>query len=117
MHEIVLALRNSLRGLVFAVRSERAVRQELVLLLLALPLAAVVTEKLWLRVGLVCTILLVLTAELLNTALEKLADHVTPEPHPRIGIVKDLGSAAVFCALILAALVWGAAVAERLGLL
>ena len=34
------------------------------------------------------------TAEALNTAIEELCDHVTPEEHPRIGKVKDLGSGA-----------------------
>ena len=36
----------------------------------------------------------VLAIEALNTAIEELCDHVTPEEHPNIGKVKDLGSAA-----------------------
>ena len=59
-------------------------------------------------------LILVLAIELLNTAIEKLCDHTTPEHHPVIGAVKDLGSAAVFCSLILAFLVWGAAIASAL---
>ncbi len=58
-----------------------------------------------------------MAVELLNTAIEKLADHVTPERNPKIGVLKDYGSAAVFCALSLAALVWIAALAIRLGLI
>jgi diacylglycerol kinase (ATP) len=58
----------------------------------------------------------VLAVELLNTAVEKLADHVTPEWNRDIGIVKDIGSAAVFCVLLLAGLVWSAALAVRTGL-
>jgi diacylglycerol kinase (ATP) len=57
-----------------------------------------------------------MAVELLNTGLEKLADHVTPEWHPRIGMVKDCGSAAVFCTLCLAALVWIAGLTVRFGL-
>ena len=53
--------------------------------------------------------------ELLNTSIEKLCDHVTPQIHPTIKIVKDMGSAAVLCALLIAGLVWLAALAERLG--
>jgi len=52
-----------------------------------------------------------------NTAVEKLADHVTPEEHDEIRRIKDFGSAAVFCALCLAGLVWLAALAVRLGLI
>ncbi|OGG52727.1 hypothetical protein A2851_03955 [Candidatus Kaiserbacteria bacterium RIFCSPHIGHO2_01_FULL_53_29] len=36
----------------------------------------------------------VLAIEALNTAIEELCDHVTPSEHPKIGKVKDLGSAA-----------------------
>jgi diacylglycerol kinase (ATP) len=60
---------------------------------------------------------IVMAVELLNTALEKLADHVTPEWHAQIGMIKDCGSAAVFCTLCLAALVWIAALAERFDLM
>ena len=38
---------------------------------------------------------LVIAAELINTALENLADHLHPEQHPRIKIVKDCAAAAV----------------------
>lgn len=110
------AFANSLAGLSHALRTERAVRQEAFALALAVPLAFVIGAGLWQRVALVGVVLLVLAAELLNTSIEKLADHVTPEIHPQIKIVKDLGSAAVLCALALAGLVWLAAVAERLGL-
>jgi diacylglycerol kinase (ATP) len=96
-------------------RTERAVRQEAVALAVALPLSLIVGDGLWQRVALVGVVLLVLAVELLNTAIEKLADHVTSELHPQIAIVKDLGSAAVFCALALAGLVWLAALAERFG--
>ena len=112
---LAAAFRNSWAGLTHALRTERAVRQEAVALLAALPLAFLVADGLWRRVALVGVVLLVLAVELLNTALEKLADHVTPELHPQIGIVKDLGSAAVFCALALAGLIWLAALAERFG--
>ena len=54
--------------------------------------------------------------ELLNTAIEKLADRVSREIEPQIGHVKDLGSAAVGLMLILAGLAWLLALAERLGL-
>jgi diacylglycerol kinase (ATP) len=112
---LAAAFRNSCAGLSHALRTERAVRQEAVALLVALPLAFIVADGLWRRVALISVVLLVLMAELLNTAIEKLADHVTPERHPQIGIVKDLASAGVLCALALAGLVWLAALAERFG--
>jgi len=48
----------------------------------------------------------VLAVEALNTALEELCDHVTPEEHPNIGRVKDLGSGATLL-MLLAALAIG----------
>ena len=42
----------------------------------------------------VLTVGAVLATEALNTAVEELCDHVTPDEHPRIGKVKDLGSGA-----------------------
>ena len=41
------------------------------------------------------TVVVVLAAELMNTAIECLADHLHPELHPRIKVVKDCAAAAV----------------------
>ena len=68
----------------------------------------------WKRLALVGTILIILAVEFLNTAIEALANHVRPEIHPEIKVVKDLGSAAVFMTLVLAAVVWLLALFERL---
>ncbi len=115
MGAIVAAFWNTYAGLTHAVRTERAVRQEAFILLLALPLAALVGAGAWQRVALVASVLLVMGVELLNTCVEKLCDHVTPERHPQIKIVKDMGSAAVFCAILIAGLIWLTALTERLG--
>jgi len=99
----------------FAIRSEQAVREELVALVLSLPLAWLVGVTLMRRVELVCAVVLVLVVELLNTAIEKLADRLTTNHDPQIGRVKDLGSAAVGVALLMAGLFWLFALAERIG--
>ena len=48
---------------------------------------------------------LVWVAEILNTCIERLADHVTQERHPGIGIIKDLAAGAVLTAAITAVIV------------
>jgi diacylglycerol kinase (ATP) len=106
---------NSWNGLRFAARSEAALRQEIVALVIAIPLAFLVGTDTWRRVTLIGVILLLMIVELLNTALEKLSDHVTPDTHPAIGRIKDMGSAAVGLCLVLAGLVWIVALIERLG--
>ena len=106
---------NSRNGLAFAVRSEQAIREEVVALVIALPLAWLIGKTTMRSVELVAVVMLVLAIELLNTAIEKLADRLTTAHDPQIGRVKDLGSAAVGVALVMAGLFWLFAIAERLG--
>ena len=48
---------------------------------------------------------IVLIAELFNTAIERMADRITPEKDPVIGKIKDLAAAGVLVAAIVAAAV------------
>ena len=82
-----------------------------------MPLAFFLAKDAWRWLALVGVILLVMVVELLNTAIEKLSDHVTPHRHDAIGRIKDMGSAAVGLSLLLAGLVWLLATGEWLGLL
>jgi len=104
---------NSLRAFAYGARHEAALREEVVVLLLALPLGLLVAPNAAWYVAMIGTLLVLLAVELLNTAIEKLADHVTPDHHVEIGRIKDYGSAAVFCAIALAGLIWLAALAVR----
>jgi diacylglycerol kinase (ATP) len=108
---------NSRNGLAFAVRSEQAVREEIGALILSLPLAFVIGATAMRVIELVCAVALVLVVELLNTAIEKLADRLTTEHDLQIGRVKDLGSAAVGVALLMSGTFWLFALAERVGVL
>jgi len=108
---------NSWKGLVAAAKSEQAFREELVALAIAVPLAFVVAAEPWKRLLLIGVVLLLMAVELLNTAIEKLSDHVTPAMHPDIGRIKDMASAGVGMALLIAGLTWLLAIAQRLGLL
>lgn len=65
---------NSWNGLTFATRSEQAFREELVALALALPLSFVIGTTAIRRVELVAVVVLLIVVELLNTAIEKLAN-------------------------------------------
>ncbi|MFN3892725.1 MAG: diacylglycerol kinase [Beijerinckiaceae bacterium] len=116
MHAWITAFRNSCAGLSFAVRTERAVRQEAIALVIAVPAALLIGVTIWTTIAMIGAILLLIAVELLNTCVEKLCDHVTPEVHPQIKVVKDMGSAAVLAALLLTAIVWLAAIAERFAL-
>lgn len=117
LSRIVAAAANSANGLKQGFASEAAIRQELALLALALPVSFFIASSFWVGVALIASLLVVLMAEFLNTAVENLCDHVTPQEHEAIGVTKDLASAGVFFSLLLAGLVWLAAIAERLGLI
>lgn len=108
---------NTRNGLVFAVRSEQAVREELVALVISLPLAWVIGTSAMRRIELVAAVVMVLVVELLNTAIEKLADRLTTDHDLQIGRVKDMGSAAVGVALVTAGLFWLFSIAERMGVI
>ena len=71
---------NTRNGLAFAIRSEQAVREELIALALALPMAWLVGATAMRRVELIAVVVLVLVVELLNTAIEKLAAPSTARP-------------------------------------
>ena len=108
---------NSRNGLIFAVRSEQAIREELVALVIAIPFAWLIGASTMRRVELVAAVVMVLVVELINTAIEKLADRLTTDHDRQIGRVKDMGSAAVGVALLMAAVFWLFAVIERIGMI
>jgi diacylglycerol kinase (ATP) len=117
MDRLYRATINSWNGLKAAIRTEAAFRQEVAVLLVSIPLAFVIAETAWTRLALIGVVVFLMVVELLNTAIEKLADRVSREFDFQIGTVKDIGSAAVGLSLLLVGAVWLLALAQRLGLL
>ena len=113
MRRLIAAFFNSLSALKYGLAHEAALRQEIVLLLVSLPVALLITLEPWKLAAMWGTLLLLLAVELLNTGLEKLADRVTRDNDDLIKIAKDCGSAAVLMACLIAAMVWGMALWER----
>ena len=111
---IINATGYSMKGLKSAWINEAAFRQELLLILLLMPLAFWIGDSLNEILLLVCISWLVVIVEILNSAIEAVVDRVGSEHHELSGRAKDLGSAAVFIALALNALVWGALVGRNL---
>ncbi|HXX52030.1 MAG TPA: diacylglycerol kinase [Xanthobacteraceae bacterium] len=116
MKRLYSATQNSLRGLADGLKTEPALRDEAILLAAAVPLGVIVAPNAAWYAAMIGVLLVVLAVEFLNTAIEKLADHVTPEQNTDIRRIKDFGSAAVFCSLCLAGLIWLAAFGLRCGL-
>ena len=100
------ALRWSLRGLRLAFLTESSFRLEVYLLLVFGPLAFVLGNTGTERALLFASLLLVLLTELLNSAIECVIDKLIPEFHELAGRAKDMGSAAVFVAIVAMAVTW-----------
>ena len=110
---IKAAFWNTVGGIREGLATEAAIKQEAAIAIVALPLSFFIARDLWTWVALIASLLLVLSIEFLNTAIERLCNHIQPDKHDAIRIIKDLGSAGVFFALLLVALVWIAAAVAR----
>ena len=105
----------ALAGIASALRSENSFKFQ------AHAAIAVGAALLWVRPAPVwwaiaaVTASFVLAAELVNTAIEHLADHLHPELHPKIKLVKDCAAAAVLVASLGALAVAAAFVVSALG--
>ncbi len=92
-------------GLLYAFRTQINFRfhvlAALSAVILGIALGISASEWIW-----ICSaILVVLIVELLNTAIEVLVDLVSPEYHPKAGIIKDVSAGAVLLTAVFAALV------------
>ena len=103
---LIYATHYSLNGLRAAFQSEAAIRQEIMAMVVLIPIACFLDVTHVERLLLIMSLFIVLIAELLNTAVEKLCDHVSTDIHVLIGRAKDIGSAAVFVSLLFAMITW-----------
>jgi len=100
------ALGYSRDGLAAAWKNEAAFREEVLLAIVAIPLAIFLGETGIDRALMIGSIVLILIVEILNSGLEAIVDKASPEKHELAKQAKDMGSAAVLLSLINAAVVW-----------
>ena len=96
----------SIAGLRAAYADEQAFRQEVWAAAVLIPLALLLPASAAGKALMIGSVLLVLMVELMNSAIEALADRITQEKHILIKKAKDVGSAAVMLALINVLAVW-----------
>ena len=101
------AFHYSMAGLAAAYRNEDAFRQEVWLSALLIPVALVLPASAVGKALMVASVLLVVIVELINSAVEAAVDRVSLERHHLAKRAKDIGSAAVFVALVNVVAVWG----------
>jgi diacylglycerol kinase (ATP) len=103
---LFLTLGYSIDGLAFAWRTQEAFRVEVLMCALLAPLALVLEPTLNGRIWLLGSLMLVLIAELFNTAIEQTVNRISMDQHELSKAAKDLGSAAVGLTLLLALGIW-----------
>jgi diacylglycerol kinase (ATP) len=96
----------SMAGLAAAFRHEDAFRQEVILAVILIPVSLFLPASGVGHALMIASVLLVIIVELLNSAVEATVDRVSIENHPLAKRAKDIGSAAVFIALLNVVAVW-----------
>lgn len=106
IRRILNALFYSFDGLRAAFRHEDAFRQEVLLAAVLIPIALILPVSGLGKALMIAAVLMVLVVELLNSAIEAAVDRISLESHRLAKRAKDIGSAAVFIALVNVAAVW-----------
>ena len=96
----------SAQGISACWRNEAAFRQEVLLVIVLLPLSPFVARSVEQWLLLVLPLFVLLIVELLNSAVENVVDRIGPERHVLSGRAKDMGSAAVLICLVMIGLAW-----------
>ena len=103
---LVKALGYSLNGLRAAWVHEEAFRLEAIVTLCLMPTVFLVGDSPLEYLILVLSLLALAVAELFNSAIEGLCDHVNPTHHALIGRIKDYCAAAVFLTILIVITLW-----------
>ncbi len=110
---IISATINSLQGFKAAWIHEEAFRYEIYGSIVLIPLSFFVGERPLEIAMLIVSCLIVILAEVINSAIESIVDRLGHEYHELSGRAKDLGSSAVFVGLSIFTVIWTAVIIER----
>ena len=110
---IIKATGYSIQGLKAAWKHEAAIRQEIIILIIALPIIVLVDVSLVEKILMGSSLLLLLIVELINSAIEAIVDRVGTEHHELSGRAKDIGSSAVMITVFLNMILWGLILSSR----
>lgn len=108
------AFRWSMLGLRAGWKHEASFRLEVCLAVVVVPMGLWIGHGGLEKFALILGPMLVLSAELLNSAIEAVVDKISPEFSELAGRAKDMGSAAVFVLMMLVLLSWALIVGPRL---
>ena len=105
MNKFLTSVRCASSGLRYALTTERNIRVHLFVFILVLVLSVVVEISKVEFLLVLAVSALNFSLELANTAIERLADQVSPEYNKQIGVVKDVMAGAVLVSSIFAVII------------
>ena len=97
----------ALNGLVDMLKTETSFKVELAFMLILVPVLFFIDVSMTQKLLMFITLMGVLIAETINSAIERVVDLVTLEHHPMAGRAKDVGSTIVFLSIGVLVVVWG----------
>jgi len=102
LHRRLLSFRYAFSGIAAFIISEPHARIHAVATVLVIALGAWshITAVQWIAISIVTG--MVWITEMLNTVIEKMMDHLSPDYHPRVKWIKDVAAGAVLIAAIVA---------------
>lgn len=104
---IIFTLKHSYNGFKWMVKNEAAFQQELMLFIPLTVLTYYLDISTVQSLCLILSMMFVLFAEMVNTAIEAVVDRVGLEYHELSGLAKNIGSAVVTLSFLMSAMVWG----------
>ncbi len=99
------SLKHALRGLLYAIKSERNFQIEIIITAFVLALIFIFKIKNWEAIVLILMVMWVLIAELINTVMERIVDILKPRIHPYARLIKDLMAAVVLISAVVSVIV------------
>jgi diacylglycerol kinase (ATP) len=97
----------ALNGLVDLIKTETSFKIEIVILIILLPIILIIDESLVNKILMFSSLMGILIAETINSAIERVVDLVTLEYNEMAGRAKDVGSTIVFLSILLFVVTWG----------
>lgn len=96
----------AIKGLIDLIKNESSFKIELIITLLLLPVIIFIDTTLTNKALMFVTLMGMLLAETINSAIERVVDLVTLEHHDMAGRAKDVGSAIVFISIFIFVVTW-----------
>ncbi len=96
----------ALKGLIDLIKTETSFKIELIITLILLPVIFIIDATLTNKALLFISLMGMMLAEAINSAIERVVDLVTLEHHDMAGRAKDVGSAVVFLSIFIFVVTW-----------